>query len=53
LPIVFRRKLAQIAENCEHNIDLTIASYNANAVNFFNATASLARFENKNDFILL
>jgi hypothetical protein len=26
----------------------TIASYNASVVNFYNATGSLARFENKN-----
>jgi hypothetical protein len=26
----------------------TIASYNGSVVNFYNATASLARFENKN-----
>jgi hypothetical protein len=31
----------------------TIASYNASVVNFFNATGSLARFENKKNFILL
>jgi hypothetical protein len=28
----------------------TIASYNASIVNFYNATSSLARFENKNIF---
>jgi hypothetical protein len=31
----------------------TIASYNASVVNFYNATGSLARFENKKYFILL
>jgi hypothetical protein len=30
----------------------TIASYNASVVNFYNATGSLARFENKKYFIL-
>jgi hypothetical protein len=29
----------------------TIAGYNASVVNFYNATGSLARFENKNIFI--
>jgi hypothetical protein len=28
----------------------TIASYNATVVNFYNATGSLVRFENKNIF---
>jgi hypothetical protein len=27
---------------------ITIASYNASVVNFYNATGSLARFESKN-----
>jgi hypothetical protein len=31
----------------------TIASCNASVVNFYNATGSLARFENKKYFILL
>jgi hypothetical protein len=31
----------------------TIASYNASVVNFYNATGSLARLENKKYFILL
>jgi hypothetical protein len=31
----------------------TIASYNARVVNFYNATGSLARFENENNFFLL
>jgi hypothetical protein len=33
----------------------TIASYNASVVNFYNATGSLARFENKNSifYVLL
>jgi hypothetical protein len=31
----------------------TIANYNASVVNFYNATGSLAHFENKKYFILL
>jgi hypothetical protein len=30
---------------------IAIASYNASAVKFYNATNSLARFENKNIFL--
>jgi hypothetical protein len=35
-------------ENISSGANPTIASYNASAVNFYNATGSLARFENKN-----
>jgi hypothetical protein len=31
----------------------TIASYNASVVTFYNATGSLARFENKKYYLLL
>jgi hypothetical protein len=31
----------------------TITSYNASVVNFYNATGSLARFENKKFYLLL
>jgi hypothetical protein len=43
--------------NCSQNVDIiglhaganpTIVIYNASVVNFYNATGSLARFENKN-----
>jgi hypothetical protein len=33
-------------------VNPTIAGYNASVVNFYNATGSLARFENKKYFIL-
>jgi hypothetical protein len=35
---------------CKHGANPTIASYNASVVKFYNATGSLARFENKNIF---
>jgi hypothetical protein len=40
-----RRKFDQ---SCHPGANPTIASYNANVVNFYNVTGSLARFENKN-----
>jgi hypothetical protein len=34
--------------NANTGANPTIVGYNANVVNFYNATGSLARFENKN-----
>jgi hypothetical protein len=45
------RKMYPINIKCSENIpgaNPTIASYNASVVNFYYATGSLARFENKN-----
>jgi hypothetical protein len=41
------------AEKSTPGANPTIANYNVIAVNFYNATGSLARFENKKYFILL
>jgi hypothetical protein len=45
----FRRKLAKIAENCDHNIDPWSQS-NDHKLKIYNATSSLARFEIKDIF---
>jgi hypothetical protein len=40
-------------ENGNSGADPTTCNYNASVVNFYNATSTRARFENKNIFIFL
>jgi hypothetical protein len=64
ITLVFEKNANFFAEICQKSqkiviitstpgINPTIATYNASAVKIYNATSSLARFENKNIFLLL
>jgi hypothetical protein len=49
---LINEKAINIFELFQAGANPTIAGYNASIVNFYNATGSLARFENKKNILL-